>query len=138
MSEQDAAGRIYAVMRRLVLEADDRKQHVVDALGMSYIRSRALRALAVEPIRMTELATRLVTDKPYTTLVVDDLEARGLVVREQDPTDRRCKVVKITPAGREAADTATRIITAPPTDLLALPPEDLEALDRILGKLHHP
>ncbi|RAG83612.1 hypothetical protein DN069_21380 [Streptacidiphilus pinicola] len=133
MSEQ--AQRIYAVMRRLVLEADDRKQRVVDTLGMSYIRSRALRALAVEPIRMSELATRLVTDKPYTTLVVDDLEQRGLVVREQDPNDRRCKVVRITPAGREAANVATEIITAPPTELAALPPEDLEALDRILGKL---
>ena len=130
------AERVYAVMRRLVLESDDRKQRVVDALGMSYIRSRALRALAVEPIRMSELATRLVTDKPYTTLVVDDLEQRGLVVREQDPADRRCKVVRITPAGREVAQVATDIITAPPTELVGLPPEDLEALDRILGKLH--
>jgi DNA-binding MarR family transcriptional regulator len=133
MSEQ--AQRVYDVMRRLVLEADDRKQRVVDALGMSYIRSRALRALAVEPIRMSELAARLVTDKPYTTLVVDDLEQRGLVVREQDPDDRRCKIVRITPEGRAVAKIATDIITAPPTELVALPEEDIEALDRILGKL---
>jgi DNA-binding MarR family transcriptional regulator len=135
-AQQESAQRIYDVMRRLVLEADDRKQRVVDALGMSYIRSRALRALAVEPIRMSELAARLVTDKPYTTLVVDDLEQRGLVVREQDPDDRRCKVVKITDAGREAAGVATRIITAPPKELVGLPSEDLATLDRILAKLH--
>jgi DNA-binding MarR family transcriptional regulator len=135
-AQQESAQRVYAVMRRLVLEADDRKQRVVDALGMSYIRSRALRALAVEPIRMSELAARLVTDKPYTTLVVDDLEQRGLVVREQDPDDRRCKIVRITPEGREVARIATDIITAPPTELVALPEEDIEALDRILGKLH--
>jgi DNA-binding MarR family transcriptional regulator len=134
MSEQ--AERVYAAMRRLVLEADDRKQQVVDALGMSFIRSRALRALAAEPIRMSELAARLMTDKPYTTLVVDDLEQRGLVVREQDPDDRRCRIVRITPEGRAAAQLATRILTAPPTELVGLPPEDLDVLDRILGKLN--
>ncbi|MEZ0064096.1 DNA-binding MarR family transcriptional regulator [Streptacidiphilus sp. MAP12-20] len=130
-----SAERVYAVMRRLVLEADDRKQRVADALGMSFSRGRALRALVERPVRMSELAKHLVMDKPYTTVVVDDLERRGLVVREQDPDDRRAKLVTLTEAGRVAAATATEILTAPPTELTRLSPEDLDLLDKILGKL---
>jgi DNA-binding MarR family transcriptional regulator len=130
-----SAERVYAVMRRLVLESDDRKQRVADTLGMSFSRGRALRALMDGPVRMSELAGRLLTDKPYTTVVVDDLERRGLVVREADPQDRRAKVVTLTAAGRDAAATATEILTAPPAELARLSPEDLEQLDQILGKL---
>ncbi|WP_042373689.1 MarR family winged helix-turn-helix transcriptional regulator [Streptacidiphilus neutrinimicus] len=139
MSEQapeESAQRVYAVMRRLVLEADDRKQRVAEALGMSFSRAKALRLLAEGPLRMRELTARLLTDKPYTTLVVDDLEGRGFVVRSLDPDDRRCKVVTLTEAGREAAARATGILTTPPAELAALPPGDLADLDRILGKLH--
>ncbi|WP_269664835.1 MarR family winged helix-turn-helix transcriptional regulator [Streptacidiphilus rugosus] len=130
-----SAERVYAVMRRLVLESDDRKQRVADTLGMSFSRGRALRALVDGPVRMSELAGRLLMDKPYTTVVVDDLERRGLVVREADPSDRRAKVVTLTETGREAAETAIEILTAPPAELTRLSPEDLEELDRILGKL---
>ncbi|WP_042378633.1 MarR family winged helix-turn-helix transcriptional regulator [Streptacidiphilus melanogenes] len=135
-SAEESAQRVYAVMRRLVLEADDRKQRVAEALGMSFSRAKALRLLAEGPLRMRELTSRLLTDKPYTTLVVDDLEGRGFVVRTQDPDDRRCKVVTLTEAGCEAAARATGILTTPPAELMALPTEDLADLDRILGKLH--
>jgi MarR family 2-MHQ and catechol resistance regulon transcriptional repressor len=35
------------------------------------------------------------------TLVIDNLQKRGLVEREQDPADRRCITVRLTEAGRE-------------------------------------
>ena len=40
-------------------------------------------------------------DAPAATVAVNDLEDRGLVVRETDPTNRRCKVVSLTDAGRD-------------------------------------
>jgi DNA-binding MarR family transcriptional regulator len=130
-----SAERVYAVMRRLVLESDDRRQRVADALGMSFSRAKALRALAGGPMRMSALAGVLLTDKPFTTVVVDDLERRGLVARSADPADRRCRVVELTASGRVAARQATEILETPPRELAALPPEELDALDRILGKL---
>ncbi|MGR6998513.1 MarR family winged helix-turn-helix transcriptional regulator [Yinghuangia aomiensis] len=116
-----AAYRAFAAMRNLVLGSDDRRREVADATGLSFSRSRALRRLARKPMRMTELAAEMATDKPYTTLIVDDLERRGLVVRTVSPQDRRAKVVSVTDAGREMADLATHILSRPPTALRKAP-----------------
>ena len=130
-----AATRAYRVMRELVLEEDERLVELAEVTGMSFIRSKVLRRLAAGPMRMSELTTRLRTDKPYTTLVVDDLERRGLVVRSVHPDDRRCKIVTNTPAGQEMAELAESILARPPQRLLALDQEELGMLERVLGKV---
>ena len=129
------ASRIFATMRHLVLERDDRRAEVAEALGMSFIRSKALRRLADGPMKMSDLTAKLATDKPYTTLIVDDLERRGLVLRSVHPEDRRIKVVTVTEAGLTAAALAEGILARPPQGLLALDPEELAALDRVMAKL---
>jgi DNA-binding MarR family transcriptional regulator len=118
-----------------VLEQEDRRGEVAEALGMSFSRSKALRRLVDGPLRMSDLTSGLATDKPYTTLIVDDLERRGLVQRSIHPDDRRCKVVTITEAGREAAERAEAILARPPQSLLALDVGELAALERLLAKL---
>ena len=130
-----AATRAYRVMRELVLEEDERLVQLAEVTGMSFIRSKVLRRLAAGPLRMSELTARLRTDKPYTTLVVDDLERRGLVVRSVHPEDRRCKVVTNTPAGQEMAELAESILARPPQRLLALDQEELALLEQVLGKV---
>lgn len=130
-----AATRAYRVMRELVLEEDERLVQLAEVTGMSFIRSKVLRRLAAGPMRMSELTARLRTDKPYTTLVVDDLERRGLVVRSVHPDDRRCKIVTNTPAGQEMAELAESILARPPQRLLALDQEELALLERVLGKV---
>ncbi|MEY9838457.1 MarR family winged helix-turn-helix transcriptional regulator [Streptacidiphilus sp. EB103A] len=130
-----AATRAYRVMRELVLEEDERLVQLAEVTGMSFIRSKVLRRLAAGPLRMSELTARLRTDKPYTTLVVDDLERRGLVVRSVHPDDRRCKIVTNTPAGQEMAELAESILARPPQRLLALDQEELALLERVLGKV---
>jgi DNA-binding MarR family transcriptional regulator len=84
---------------------------------------------------MRELAAGLGTDPPYTTVAVDDLERRGLLVRTVRAGDRRSKLVSITPAGLVQARLADEILSAPPRPVRELPPGDLAALDRILGHL---
>ena len=54
-----------------------------------------------EPLRMSTIADCLIISKGGTTKVIDRLEAKGLVVRSQDPVDRRALVVEITPQGRK-------------------------------------
>jgi DNA-binding MarR family transcriptional regulator len=129
------AARVWQNMRTLVLDQHDRRKAVREALDMSLIRAKALRFLAAGPMSMRDLAERLAIDRPYTTLIVDDLERRGLVERRVDLTDRRAKIVTITAPGRNAAELADRIIGEPPEPLLALPAADLEMLDRIIGAL---
>ena len=47
-----------------------------------------------------------------TTMVqtVDDLERRGFVVREPNPSDRRERLLKLTPAGRRALTRADKVV----------------------------
>ncbi|WP_344621137.1 MarR family winged helix-turn-helix transcriptional regulator [Dactylosporangium salmoneum] len=123
-------------MRALVLEEHARKKkEVCEALDMSFVRVQALRQVAEGPLTMRELAARLQTDAPYTTLVVDDLEKRELVRREPHPADRRAKVVVATAAGRDASALAEGILDQPPPSLLALSSEDLATLAAVIGRL---
>jgi DNA-binding MarR family transcriptional regulator len=99
---------------------------------MSFVRVKALGRLARGPMTMRDLAAALATDAPYTTVVVDDLERRGLVERRPDPDDRRRKTVAVTPEGRRVAERAATMLDVPPPALSALPEDDLVTLDRIL------
>ncbi|MFC4531201.1 MarR family winged helix-turn-helix transcriptional regulator [Sphaerisporangium dianthi] len=129
------AARVWRGMRTLVLDRFDRRKEVTAALDMSFIRAKALRRLAAEPMTMRGLAAYLTIDAPYTTLVVDDLVRRDLVVREVHPDDRRQKIVTVTPEGEKAAAVAEAILGEPPPAILDLDPADLATLDRIIATL---
>jgi DNA-binding MarR family transcriptional regulator len=133
--QPDPATSAWESMRKLVLDLHDRRIAVSEAIGMSYLRAKALRFLTAGPLPMRDLAAALVTDAPYVTVIVDDLEQRGLVEREVNPSDRRSKLVRITPAGRAVAREASEIQSAPPAALSSLNDEELDALDRILRRL---
>lgn len=122
-------------MRTLVLERNDRRGEVANQLGMSFIRVKAITHLSDAPMTMRDLAALLAVDAPYTTVVVDDLESRGLVERRPDPADRRRKIVAITEAGRRLADEADQVLDEPPPALAALPLEDIAHLERIMRSL---
>ncbi len=130
--EAASAQRSWQLMRELVLD-NDRRRQVSDELGLSFGRLKALRALLDGPLTMRELTERLQTDKPYTTLMVDDLERRELLVRSVDPSDRRVKIVTATEAGLALARRADALIDVPPAALLTLSADDLAALERILA-----
>ena len=55
--------------------------------------------LHVGPQQQTALAGRILRSNGNVTLVIDNLERRGLVRRERQPDDRRCIQVHLTPAG---------------------------------------
>lgn len=133
--EEGLPAAIWARMRGLVLDRNDRKKDVVEALGMSFLKVKALRRIAVRAQPMRELTAELSIDKPYTTLIVDDLERRGLVERTVSPEDRRCKIVTATPAGLEAAQLAEKILNDPPAAVVSLAPTDLAELNRVLALL---
>lgn len=126
------AESVWLAMRNLVLEKYDRRPAVAEALGMSYIRVKALRRVAAGPVTMRELATAIGSDAPYTSVLVQDLAERGLVERSERPDDRRVKIVTITPAGREIADRADQIQNEPAVVLGRLNASELATLDRIL------
>ena len=96
-----SARRAWRAMSQVALDRD-RKIAVSEALGLSWTRVLALRQLATQSHTLRVLAQRLSADPPYVTLMVYDLEERGLVRRMPHPEDRRAKLVELTAAGRIA------------------------------------
>jgi DNA-binding MarR family transcriptional regulator len=133
-ADSDLARRAWRAMSEIALD-HDRKVAVSEALGLSWARVLALRALATRPHTMRALAERLAADPPYVTLMVGDLEQRGLVQRTPHPEDRRAKLVTLTAAGRAAAARADAILDEPPAALRDVPAEDLAAMLRVLERL---
>jgi DNA-binding MarR family transcriptional regulator len=74
----------------------------------------------------------------YTTIIVNELQALGLLCRTPDERDRRKKTVELTADGREAMRKAQAIVARPPSPLRDLPAADLLRLREILGHLIEP
>ena len=119
------------------VEAHSRRGDLAEALGfrLGAGRGKALFRLRSGPMTLRELARAIGADAPYATLVVDKLEAQGLVERRPHPEDRRRKLVTLTPAGQEAIATAEGILLQPPRALDALQAADLAHLGQLLARL---
>jgi DNA-binding MarR family transcriptional regulator len=72
-----------------------------DLTPQQYNLLRLLKAAHPDPIATLTLADRLVSRAPDITRMLDKLEARGLVVRDRPPDNRRTVRVGITPAGTD-------------------------------------
>jgi DNA-binding MarR family transcriptional regulator len=132
--EKDVAERAWRSMQDLILN-NDQQRAVSEALDMSFTRIKALRRLAFKPMTGRGLADALGTDPPHVSVIVDELEQKGLVERTPHPTDRRAKILTVTPTGRRAAQKAERMLGRPPAALRTLPAEDLATLDRIVAAM---
>lgn len=97
-------------------------------------QSRALHVVAEHGAsRPSEIADRLRIAPRSATEVIDALEARGLVTREPDPTDRRATRVVPTDEGRRLSGLLADARDAESERLLArLSAADRAELDRIL------
>ena len=137
MTASDAL-RAHQAMQHLVLEQRNLRQVTAEQTGISFARARALRRLARGPMRMSELAEELGTEKPYLTVMIDDLEQRGLVTRTQSADDRRVKFLALTDAGRAVAARAEQIVSEPPPGLARLTEAELATLARLLEKAAAP
>jgi MarR family 2-MHQ and catechol resistance regulon transcriptional repressor len=74
----------------------------LDAAGLSYSQFAVLEALYhIGPLHLGELARRILKSSGNLTLVIDNLEKRGLVKRQQQGDDKRFFLATITPSGRK-------------------------------------
>jgi DNA-binding MarR family transcriptional regulator len=85
------------------------------------------------PPPMRTLAASLRCDPSTATFLVDRLEERGLVLRQASPSDRRIKIIALTPAGRK---TRSRLVDgiAARSPLTRLTVAQQEQLFRLLKK----
>lgn len=114
-----------------------RFQHAAEAYDVTAGQSRALHVIVEHgAARPSEVADALRIAPRSATEVVDALEARGLVTREPDPTDRRATRVVPTPQGRRLAQVlAAARREESERHLARLSERDRAELDRILRRL---
>ncbi|MCV0394578.1 MAG: MarR family transcriptional regulator [Rhizobiaceae bacterium] len=104
--DHESLGFLVADVSRLIRAEIDRR--ITEAgLGLTPGEGRALgHAARAGEVRQSALAERMGVEAMTMSTYVDRLQARGLVERVSDPTDRRAKLVRLTPA---AAETLSRI-----------------------------
>jgi DNA-binding MarR family transcriptional regulator len=136
MSSNGLADEVWRAMASLVHDnRDGWKRAVVEASGLPFSRIRILKRLSRQPMTVKQVARAATIDAPAATVAVNDLEDRGLVVRETDPTNRRCKVVSLTDAGREMVRKIDKVDDPAPMALAALDDTQLKELKAIIDLL---
>jgi DNA-binding MarR family transcriptional regulator len=136
MSRNPLADNVWRAMAALVIDnRDSWRRAVVEQTGLPFSRIRILRRLDRQPMTVKQVAQAATIDAPAATVAVNDLEERGLVVREIDPANRRCKVVSLTVAGRDVVRRIDAIDDPAPEVLAALDDDQLKGLHTIFTKL---
>ncbi|MFD9247013.1 MarR family winged helix-turn-helix transcriptional regulator [Streptomyces sp. NPDC059556] len=102
--------------------------------GLTSTQAKALAQLD-GPLPMRALATLLVCDASNVTGIIDRLEARSLVRREPDPSDRRVKNVVATDEGRDIIRRVREEMQATSGALDTLDPAESATLYELLARL---
>jgi DNA-binding MarR family transcriptional regulator len=97
-------GALYTVEERL--------EAALEPLGLSLAKYKLLAQLveAGEPMPLGTLADKCACVRSNITQLVDRLEADKLVVRNNDPRDRRSVRAELTPEGRARHDAALQVL----------------------------
>ncbi|WP_166906408.1 MarR family winged helix-turn-helix transcriptional regulator [Mycobacterium sp. DL440] len=137
--QAELADEVWRGLTALVFDhRDGWRRAVIEQTGLPFSRVRVLKRLAHEPLTVKQLAYAATVDAPAATVAVNELEERGLVIREIDPANRRSKLVSLTETGRALLTRIDRVDDPAPDVLAALDAKDLETLQIILRKIAAP
>ncbi|MFN3982936.1 MAG: MarR family winged helix-turn-helix transcriptional regulator [Caldilinea sp.] len=105
--------------------------------GLSVSQFGTLEALYhLGAMSQTEICNKLLKSGGNTTLVIDNLEKRGLVKRRRDPHDRRVIMVELTESGLELISAIfPRHAQVIAEEMSVLTPEEQEQLGALCKKL---
>lgn len=112
MEKTDHVSR--AELTDLVIKTSRRMRTLFNARvserGLTYPRARALAVLARHPMpTQTELACQLQLESATVVRLLDGMERLDLIERLPAPGDRRAKIVRLTPTGRQAAAAVSEV-----------------------------
>jgi DNA-binding MarR family transcriptional regulator len=130
------ADGVWADLVSLVMESrTDWRREACRATGLPFNQIRALKRIGAGPVTLAALADSMTVDAPAATVAVNSLEKAGLVARAPHPTNKRAKLVELTPAGRRTLDAAMSVADKPPRALTALSAADLRTLSQVVDQL---
>ncbi len=124
-----------AIFDFIVATAPQRNRYLGET-GLTPNDSRTLTSLTSQDGRsMGSLAEEWKCDASTATWIVDRLETKGLVERKPHPTDRRSKLVVLTPKGARLKAKSLERMYLPPPSLVDLDLKDLIALRDAAARL---
>lgn len=129
---------MYALASYLMRTANVGTFNTIAELDLSFTQLKALCALEMdgEERSVKALAGSMGVSLPAMSRAVDGLYERGFVERDEDPTDRRMKRVRLTEAGRTVPLALNEArLTALAEFLGSLGDEEAEALESALAKI---
>lgn len=89
-----------------------------------------------ENVRQGVLADEMGLEGPSVVRLIDLLAAEGLVERREDPTDRRAKVLHLTPLGEAKAEEIRRVMRRLRADLMkGIAPDELAVTFDVLARI---
>jgi len=105
-------------------------------LGLSPRGHCLLSSAATGEHTQKEIADAIGLDKTTMVVTLDDLERQGLAERRPSPSDRRARIVVVTPAGEELIAKGKKVIAGLQEEILGgLPQEQREGLMDALNAL---
>ena len=134
---QAAALKLFVVLARAHTAVDDQMALSMSQLGLTNTEFAILEVLHHKgPLLLGEIQRKILVTSGGITYLVDRLTEKGLVKREECPSDRRARYAVLTPAGdalirRIFPDHARRIAEA----MSGLTPAEQDTATRLLRKL---
>jgi MarR family transcriptional regulator for hemolysin len=100
---EDLAGGLTALMKHLLVTTGRDFFAEMERAGVSLTQAKSLMLLidAKEPMSVKAISDAMGLSVPGISRSIDAMVQRGEVTREEDPRDRRCKMVSVTPRGRK-------------------------------------
>jgi DNA-binding MarR family transcriptional regulator len=127
---EDLGSQFARITRRLIAL----ERPLLDKHGLTMWEYAVLLRLRAAPAqRQVQLADAIHYDKTRLIALLDGLERRGLLEREQAAEDRRARTVTLTAAGRERVGAVQRDIHRMEDELLT--PAERGALQQLLDRL---
>jgi DNA-binding MarR family transcriptional regulator len=133
--QQDAGRLAWRLLFRLLQEDKGSVQAVWSEFELTPAQASLLYRLEPDgTLPMIGLAEALECLPSNVTGLVDKLEARGLIERRSDASDRRLKMIALTRVGRGLRAKLLERLSDPPRFIAALSGEDQRALLEILDR----
>jgi DNA-binding MarR family transcriptional regulator len=131
------AAQVWRRIFDFIIATSPRRIELLALYGLTPNDSRALQTPGLDGKgrTMRSLAAEWRCDASTATWTVDRLEAKGLAERRAHATDRRVKLVALTPHGIATKAALIAGIYAPPPELLELPDQELIELERAVSVL---
>ncbi len=127
----------YTKLMRGAESVTSRVSRSMSAAALTISQFGVLEALLHKgPLCQRDIAAKILKSTGNITMVIDNLEKRGLVRRERDSQDRRYLTVHLTDAGRElVANVFAGVESSIVTEMAALSEDEQELLGALCKKL---